>query len=107
MEKIKNYEIFFCGISKNCIGHIEKNLSFIEKFVQSFPDIKIKGIFVDSDSTDGTKEFLLNYTKEKPYFVYKNLDNLETKYSNRIERIAISRNNCICSVCIVEWGLNC
>ena len=104
MEKIKNYEIFFCGISKNCVEHIEKNLSFIEKFVQSFPDIKIKGIFVDSDSTDGTKEFLLNYTKEKPYFVYKNLDNLETKYSNRIERITISRNNCIEQIQKIKTG---
>lgn len=104
MEKINNYEIFFCGVSKNCIGYIENNISFINKFIQSFPDLKIKGVFVDSDSTDGTKEFLMNYTKEKPYFVYKDLDNLEAKYSNRIERISISRNNCIEQIQKVKAG---
>ena len=95
MEKIKKYEIFFCGLSKNCFDYIEKNVLFIEKFILSFPDIKIKCIFVDSDSTDGTKQYLTNYTKEKPYFFYKNLDGLEKKYKNRIERISISRNSCI------------
>jgi len=104
VEKIKTYEIFFCGISKNCYEYIEKNVSFIEKFIQSFPDIKIKGIFVDSDSTDGTKEFLTNYTKEKPYFIYKNLDNLENLYTSRIERISVSRNSCIEQIHKIKTG---
>ena len=52
-------------------------------------------IFVDSDSTDGTKEILEEFSSNKDNVIYKNLDNLEVDFNNRIERIQISRNKCL------------
>lgn len=89
------YEIYFCGISKNCIHFIEKNILFIEEFIKKNDQLKIYGIFVDSDSVDGTKEFLKSFTKDKSYFKYIDLDNLEKISENRINRISISRNRCL------------
>ena len=52
-------------------------------------------IFVDSDSEDGTKDLIKKSSLINKKFIFHNLDGLEEKYSNRIERIQISRNECL------------
>ena len=54
----------------------------------------IKIIIVDSDSHDGTKEIIEKYINKND-FIVNQLDGLEDIYSNRIERIAMSRNKCL------------
>ena len=88
------YSVFFCGISKNCIKTISKNLEFLSNFLNN-SQFNSYCIFVDSDSTDGTKEILEEFSSNKDNVIYKNLDNLEVDFNNRIERIQISRNKCL------------
>lgn len=90
----QNYKIIFCGLSKNCINSIEHNLIFLENFVK-YTTLESRIIVVDSDSSDGTKDILKNYSARFSSFHHEDLDGLENIYSNRIERIAISRNKCL------------
>lgn len=87
-------QIFFCGITKNCINQIHSNLSFIEDFLLQ-TKFKTNIIFVDSDSTDGTKNILSLFSSKHKNVFYTDLDGLEDQYSNRIERILVSRNKCL------------
>tara|TARA_B100000900_G_scaffold416038_1_gene448667 strand:+ start:2311 stop:3183 length:873 start_codon:yes stop_codon:yes gene_type:complete len=87
------YVIYFCGISKNCHKNIEKNLKFLDTFSKDFR-YSTKVVVVDSDSNDGTKDIIKKY-KNKNNFIINELDGLEDIYSNRIKRIAVSRNKCL------------
>lgn len=98
----KNYIIFFCGISKNCIENIEKNLDFLFKFTESSKFNSLVSI-IESDSNDGTKQSLKKYKNINNFYI-ENIDNLESKYSNRIERILISRNACIENIVNKNYG---
>lgn len=95
MNKRQNdLKVYFCGISKNCINNIEKNLIFLDAFnKKSSFDTKI--IIVDSDSVDGTKEIISNYVKENKEIEFINFDLKKDNIENRIERIAKSRNECL------------
>ena len=88
---VEEYKIFICGISKNCINSINSNLQFLSDFI-NFTNLKVFTIFVDSDSNDGTKKVLEEFSKNNDTNIYINLDALENKFNNRIERIKISRN---------------
>lgn len=95
VDVIKNqYTIFFCGISKNCIKTIKSNLDFISSF-KEFTDYEIFTVFIDSDSTDGTKKIIHNFSKRNSNSKSKDLDGMESIYTNRIERIVNSRNECL------------
>lgn len=87
------YDIYICGISKNCYENIEKNLTFLETFSKNSSYLT-KIIIVDSDSHDGTKDIIDKY-KNKDKFIINELDGLEDVYPNRIERILKSRNKCL------------
>ena len=91
---VEEYKIFICGISKNCINSINSNLQFLSDFI-NFTNLKVFTIFVDSDSNDGTKKVLEEFSKNNDTNIYINLDALENKFNNRIERIKISRNKCL------------
>ena len=91
---VEEYKIFICGISKNCINSINSNLQFLSDFI-NFTNLKVFTIFVDSDSNDGTKKVLEEFSKNNDTNIYINLDGLENKFNNRIERIKISRNKCL------------
>ena len=87
------YNIYICGISKNCIENIEKNLRFLEDFSKN-TTYSSKIIIVDSDSNDGTKDVIEKY-RNKDNFIINELDGLEEIYTNRIDRILVSRNKCL------------
>ena len=90
----QNYKIFFCGLSKNCISNIEKNLIFIDNFIE-YTELNCYAIFIDSDSTDGTKNILQKYSMNNKSFTYIDLDFKNNKSSNRIKNILNSRNECL------------
>jgi hypothetical protein len=92
--KNEEYSVFFCGISKNCAKTISKNLNFLLDFFNN-SSFNSYGIFVDSDSIDGTKSLLEEFSSDLENVIYEDLDNLDEAYSNRIERIQISRNRCL------------
>ena len=72
-ESNKDYNIYFCGISKNCFENIEKNLIFLESFSKKV-NYTIKTIIVDSDSHDGTKEIIEKYWSENNFNIFHCLE---------------------------------
>lgn len=88
---MNDVKIVFCGLSKNCGSTLIKNLEFINKFIDTYKDIYIKSIVIESDSEDGSLEHLKKLEANSSIELFiKN--NLEQTISSRIERIAICRN---------------
>ena len=88
---MNDVKIVFCGLSKNCGSTLIKNLEFINKFIDTYKDIYIKSIVIESDSEDGSLEHLKKLEANSSIELFiKN--NLELTISSRIERIAICRN---------------
>ena len=83
--------IFFIGMSKNCFATLEKNVDFLLEF-KKISKFKVDICIVDSDSTDGTKEYCYNLAKTNTIDSIVEVDNLENEFSSRIERLSISRN---------------
>ncbi len=82
--------IVFSGLAKNCLNNVKKNIEFVDKFKEYYPKANIYFFILESDSTDGSKEYLSNINKE--YLKIFNLDELEKKIIIRTERIAFCRN---------------
>ena len=83
--------IFFIGMSKNCFPNLKKNIDFLLEF-KKISKFNIDICVVDSDSTDGTKKYCYNLVKTNTIDSIVEVDNLENKFSSRIERLSISRN---------------
>ena len=90
-----NTSIFFCGLTKNCIDTIGSNIDFLLSFKNSSNFKNVYFISVDSDSIDGTKNLLEDFSKNNSFAKHINADNLSEIYSSRIERIAHCRNICL------------
>lgn len=93
-KKQNNLRVYFCGISKNCINNVEKNLTFLNTF-NTTSDFDSKIIIVDSDSVDGTKEVLRDFSIKNSDIHFINYDFNNGTNKNRIEKIANSRNECL------------
>ena len=50
------FSLHFVGMSKNCFNNLKPNIEFLLKF-QKITSFKMTISVVDSDSTDGTKEY--------------------------------------------------
>jgi len=88
---MSDVKIIFCGLSKNCGSTLINNIEFINKFIKFYKDVDIRSIIVESDSTDGSFEYLKSLQSSSNIELFiKN--GLEQKISSRIERIAICRN---------------
>ena len=82
--------IVFAGLARNCQNSIKKNINFIDKFRNQYPNINIYLYILESDSVDGTKEYL-SEVKTKYSRIYS-VDNLDARFDFRTERIAFCRN---------------
>ena len=82
--------LIFAGLAKNCHSTLEKNVSFLENFKREFPNINLIVYIFESDSTDGTKEYLNNLNSNiiKPFHE----NNLDEKFIFRTEKISYCRN---------------
>ena len=88
---MNDIKIIFCGLSKNCGNTLVKNIEFINKFIKFYNDVDIRSIIVESDSIDGSLEYLKNLQSSSNIELF--IENgLEERISSRIERIAICRN---------------
>tara|TARA_B100000242_G_scaffold161254_1_gene115133 strand:+ start:5401 stop:6285 length:885 start_codon:yes stop_codon:yes gene_type:complete len=91
---LKETEIFFCGLSKNNINSLTKNIEFILEFKNNSKYKKINLLFVDSNSNDGSKDYLNKYSDEFEFFNVIHKDDLSL-INSRIEKIKICRNLCL------------
>lgn len=87
-------ELFFCGLSKNNIESLKKNLEFIILYKQKSQFKNIKLLIVDSNSNDGSKEFLNEISQLNDFINIFHKDDLNS-INSRVERIKICRNICL------------
>ncbi len=91
---MNDIKIIFCGLSKNNIETLKKNLDFIIKYREESVYKDINVLIVDSVSNDGSKNYL-NVLSEKLTFIKVIHKDDLNNVLNRIERIKICRNLCL------------
>ena len=83
--------IHFIGMSKNCRESLATNIKFLLEFKEkSSFDVQIS--IIDSDSTDGTKEYLNKLSIKNKINNLLEIDNLQKNHISRITRLSICRN---------------
>ena len=83
--------IYIIGMSKNCFPNLQKNLSYLIDF-KNKSNFHINICVIDSDSTDGTKEYCSDLLLKNKLDSFIEIDDLEIDYQSRIERLSICRN---------------
>lgn len=91
---MENVEVFFCGLSKNNYESLKKNKDYILQFINKSKFSNIKLLIVDSNSQDGSKEFLNKTSDENMFFNVVHKDDIN-EVDSRVERIKICRNVCL------------
>jgi len=86
--KLGNAVIACC--TKNSEPFLQAGLKNIEKIASIFN--KCSYVFVENDSTDGTKRIINEWGISKDNFHYINFDGLDSKEKHRTLRLAITRN---------------
>tara|TARA_B100001287_G_C22584942_1_gene482759 strand:+ start:89 stop:967 length:879 start_codon:yes stop_codon:yes gene_type:complete len=88
---LKETEIYFCGLSKNNLDSLTKNVDYILNFKNKSKYKKINLLVIDSNSVDGSKDYLNRISQEFEFINLIHKDDLNLVHS-RIERIKICRN---------------
>lgn len=88
---MKESEIYFCGLSRNNLESLTQNIAYILNFKKKSKYKKINLLIVDSNSVDGSKEYLDRNSQEFEFFNVIHKDDLSF-VDSRIERIKICRN---------------
>ena len=91
---MNNVEIIFCGLSKDNKETLTNNLDFILKYKEESIYNNINVLIVDSESNDGSKNYLNDLSNKLTYVNVIHKDDLNN-ILNRIERIKICRNLCL------------
>jgi len=86
---LNNLNIYFVGLSKNCLLTLRKNIDFINLLIEEGVGVE-KIIIVDSDSNDGTKEYCKSLKNDNILFIEE--DNVKNNFNNRIEILSHCRN---------------
>ena len=86
---MNNLNIYFVGLSKNCLLTLKKNIDFINLLIKEGVGVE-KIIIVDSDSNDGTKEYCKSLKNDNILFIEE--DNVKNNFHNRIEILSHCRN---------------
>ena len=84
--------LIICGLSKNCLKTTRKNIDSLIHLNNNSSNFNIQIIIVDSDSNDGTKDFLQEISNNYKFITVINEDGLEKIYDSRIQRISHCRN---------------
>tara|TARA_Y100000389_G_scaffold168698_1_gene174494 strand:+ start:562 stop:1443 length:882 start_codon:yes stop_codon:yes gene_type:complete len=87
---IDKKNLVFAGLAKNCLSSLQKNLEFISKFNTESTEYNLRFIIVESNSTDGTKEYLKQINLEFLEIITE--DDLDDRFQFRTEKIANCRN---------------
>src|ERR1017187_5636311 len=80
----------FAGCVKNCAQHLPAVLRNIERIATLFSESAF--VFVENDSTDGTKQILSNWGSGRTNFTRLPLDGLDQAEPIRTRRIEFARN---------------
>ncbi len=91
---MKETEIYFCGLSKNNLDSLTKNINYILDFKNKSKYKEINLLIVDSNSNDGSKNYLNKNSDEFDFFNVIHKDDLNL-VNSRIEKIKICRNLCL------------
>tara|TARA_B100000965_G_scaffold350111_1_gene323775 strand:- start:519 stop:1391 length:873 start_codon:yes stop_codon:yes gene_type:complete len=84
--------IVIAGLAKNCEDNFKKNIEYLIDFKEFYKEtIEISILILENDSKDNTKE-IIKKSSNKEYITDYCLDGLDTKLTNRIERITYCRN---------------
>lgn len=89
-----NVEVFICGLSKNNLNSLKKNIDFLLLFNNKSKFRNVNLLVVDSNSVDGSKEFLNKVSKTNNFVNVIHKDDLNL-VTSRVERIKICRNLCL------------
>ena len=87
---IDKKNLVFAGLAKNCLSSLQKNLEFISKFNTESTEYNLRFIIVESNSTDGTKEYLKQINLKFLEIITE--DDLDNRFQFRTEKIANCRN---------------
>ena len=88
---MKETEIYFCGLSKNNLDSLTQNVDYILNFKNKSKYKKINLLVIDSNSVDGSKDYLNRISQKFEFINLIHKDDLNLVHS-RIERIKICRN---------------
>ena len=91
---MKETEIYFCGLSKNNLDSLTQNINYILDFKNKSKYKEINLLIVDSNSNDGSKDYLNKNSDEFDFFNVIHKDDLKL-VNSRIEKIKICRNLCL------------
>ena len=91
---MKETEIYFCGLSKNNLDSLTQNINYILDFKNKSKYKEINLLIVDSNSNDGSKNYLNKNSDEFDFFNVIHKDDLNL-VNSRIEKIKICRNLCL------------
>jgi len=85
-NKMKQYNVIFAGCCKNVEPFILDNLNNIENCSKKFNDYAV--VIYENDSTDKTREILINNKKDNYYYIFED----DIKEPLRTVRLANGRN---------------
>ena len=87
-------ELIFCGLSRNNFESLKKNIEFILLYKKKSQFKNITIFVVDSNSDDGSKEFLDELSQLNNFVKVLHEDELNS-IDSRVERIKVCRNLCL------------
>ena len=82
---MKETEIYFCGLSKNNLDSLTQNINYILDFKNKSKYKEINLLIVDSNSNDGSKDYLNKNSDEFDFFNVIHKDDLKL-VNSRIEK---------------------
>ena len=82
----------FAACARNCAPHLPAVLRNIERLSTLFSDCGF--VFVENDSSDGTRQILEQWGAGRPRFQLFKLDGLVARIPQRTVRLEIARNAC-------------
>lgn len=87
---MENLNITICGLSKNCFDSLKHNIESIIEINKK--NVNLNLIIIDTDSNDGSKNYLDEIEAKYDFIKIFHEDNLEPYLPTRIHRIAHCRN---------------
>lgn len=84
--------VVFGGVAFNCAIHLEKVLENIKQYASNFKEVAF--VFVENDSTDGTKEIFDRWKSSQPNCTILTMDGISS-IKQRTVRLEIVRNACL------------
>jgi len=91
-EQTADMRVVFGGVAFNCASHLEKVLENIKHYASYFKEAAF--VFVENDSTDGTKEIFERWKLSHPACTILTMDGISS-IKQRTVRLEIVRNACL------------